>query len=395
MAHFIIKAGPDEGSLIPIAGEETSIGRSLSNHIVLNDAAASRSHALILKQGGQYFARDLGSTHGTCINGVRCTDEHPLKDQDLIKIGATVLLFLLSDAQAEIEAPAGSSDNTAPVQAVEGQTVILFEGQNIVFSLPVRPDACEGAPAGPQPPALTRIINATDSLLERKIFLDTLVQQIFEVFTPDRGALLFREKPDGPCLPFIMRPAHKEWRLPHKLLDYAAENRTAVLIDNSDNSTEGVAPRPETTGEPRIAPSALCAPLVYRNNVLGVLYLDSCTGDVVYQKEDLVLLCKIAAYAAASVQRILLIQRKVESERHAAAHEALRGTAKGLDEIVLKVRAIGGELDEALSAGDQDHLHEACQDLRNAAANLSEFVQALPEHGSTHPEPLPPKMSPG
>jgi pSer/pThr/pTyr-binding forkhead associated (FHA) protein len=374
MAHFIIKAGHDEGSLIPIVGDETSIGRSLSSQIVLSDGAASRSHALVLKRGDNYFLRDLGSTHGTCVNGVRLTEEHVLRNQDLVKIGATALLFLASDAQAEIEASASPVDNTSPVQTLESQTVLLVGGQTVVYSLLARPEICESAQAGPLPPALTRVISATDSLLDRKQFLDALMQQVFEVFTPDRGALLLREKADGPCLPFITRPAHKEWSAPPRLLDYVVEKRTAVLVDNAG---EGIAPPETAWGSPESAPSALCVPLAHRDAVLGVLYLDSCSGDVVYQKEDLALLCRVATYAAASLQKIQLLQGKIEFERHALAREVLGDSAKDLAETASKMGDSCDDLDAALRSRDLDRAGAIARDIRASAVHLSELARVL------------------
>lgn len=48
-----------------------SIGRQADNHLVLRDNRASRNHARIVAEAGEYFVEDLKSSHGVFVNGVR------------------------------------------------------------------------------------------------------------------------------------------------------------------------------------------------------------------------------------------------------------------------------------------------------------------------------------
>jgi adenylate cyclase len=71
-----------------------SIGRSLSNEVVLADTKVSRRHALIHTQGPAEFRLvDLGSSNGTYLNGRRVSQPTRLEDGDQITIGDFVLLF--------------------------------------------------------------------------------------------------------------------------------------------------------------------------------------------------------------------------------------------------------------------------------------------------------------
>ncbi len=64
--------------------------------IVVEDNAASRHHAAIAHQDGQFMLYDMDSTNGTFIDDERITKVQ-LKDGDVFRIGETRLLFRLPD----------------------------------------------------------------------------------------------------------------------------------------------------------------------------------------------------------------------------------------------------------------------------------------------------------
>ena len=51
--------------------EGTSIGRAADQDLVLKEAFASRRHATIIKQDGEFEVIDQNSSHGTFLNGKR------------------------------------------------------------------------------------------------------------------------------------------------------------------------------------------------------------------------------------------------------------------------------------------------------------------------------------
>ena len=73
--------------------DQTLIGRSGNNDIVLRHPSVSRIHAVILKQNGQYFIRDNKSMNGVIVNGVPMVRERLLKDKDVIEISGFQLIF--------------------------------------------------------------------------------------------------------------------------------------------------------------------------------------------------------------------------------------------------------------------------------------------------------------
>lgn len=66
------------------------IGRAHSEHIVLeDDLNVSRQNSVITcdNQTKTYYIEDVGSKHGTRVNGEKITEKKELKNGDIIEIG--------------------------------------------------------------------------------------------------------------------------------------------------------------------------------------------------------------------------------------------------------------------------------------------------------------------
>lgn len=58
-------------SRVPVHPIPFHIGRHADNHLVLRDNRASRNHARITLEAGEYYVEDLRSSHGVFVNGAR------------------------------------------------------------------------------------------------------------------------------------------------------------------------------------------------------------------------------------------------------------------------------------------------------------------------------------
>jgi adenylate cyclase len=77
-----------------------SIGRSLSNSVVLAAGKVSRRHAIIHNQNDEFWLVDLGSSNGTYLNGRRVAQPTQLQNRDQIVIGDFVVTFRHSKEQS-------------------------------------------------------------------------------------------------------------------------------------------------------------------------------------------------------------------------------------------------------------------------------------------------------
>ncbi len=91
---------------VPLRTARLTIGRALDNDLILEGTGVSRRHAQVEQRHGRYVLRDLGSRHGTQVNG-QPIQEVVLRDGDVLSLGGQRLVFHM--------APAPTSDApTAP-----------------------------------------------------------------------------------------------------------------------------------------------------------------------------------------------------------------------------------------------------------------------------------------
>ena len=78
-------------SRVPLEPLPFQIGRQGDNHLVLRDNRASRSHARIVVEGGEFFIEDLNSRHGVFVNAQKVT-RHKLTDSDRVDFGFQIVM---------------------------------------------------------------------------------------------------------------------------------------------------------------------------------------------------------------------------------------------------------------------------------------------------------------
>src|ERR1044071_341144 len=84
-----VVAGVDRGKSLELS-EEVTVGKDPSASLVLDDPTVSRMHFTIRPCADGWLLRDLGSTNGTDVNGVRVIEARVAPGQT-IAIGSTTL----------------------------------------------------------------------------------------------------------------------------------------------------------------------------------------------------------------------------------------------------------------------------------------------------------------
>ena len=96
VAKLVVSAGVagQIGQEIPLIQDVTTMGRTPSCQVVIDNDFASRRHAQIVRRDEVYWLRDLGSKNGTLLDNQLVSDEMPLGDGAEICIGEAKFRFV-------------------------------------------------------------------------------------------------------------------------------------------------------------------------------------------------------------------------------------------------------------------------------------------------------------
>jgi DNA-binding winged helix-turn-helix (wHTH) protein len=97
-ATFVLRLG---GALHRLHAGVNVLGRSRRDDNPFRSDTVSRRHARIVVDADSATLEDLGSKNGTFVNGVRIAAAVPLRDGDVVRLGAVELVFCsdLTDGQ--------------------------------------------------------------------------------------------------------------------------------------------------------------------------------------------------------------------------------------------------------------------------------------------------------
>ena len=99
---LIVIYGEEMGRRVRVTAEPLIIGRSPKCEIQVDQESVSRNHCRIRFEGGEFLVRDLGSTNGTYVNDDLVHEEGRLRHGDQLKVGRTILKFIVGD-DVEVE----------------------------------------------------------------------------------------------------------------------------------------------------------------------------------------------------------------------------------------------------------------------------------------------------
>jgi hypothetical protein len=118
--RLIVRRGPQPNQQFEITRDTITIGRDITNDVVINDPEISRHHSRLTRTPSGYTVEDLRSTNGTFVNRQRLTGPYQLANGDLIGLGETVTLAyeVLGFAGSDVASTmVGSGGGMAPQQA--------------------------------------------------------------------------------------------------------------------------------------------------------------------------------------------------------------------------------------------------------------------------------------
>ncbi len=300
--RVIVLDGPEAKKEVPV-GDVLSIGRQSENDLVLTDVAVSRKHARIMRRSGGLMIEDLGSAHGTSVNGERIKTRE-LKSGDLIGIGPITLRL----AGGELDSAAETTD-VLLVQSTKSHSQA---------SLPVARKSSTKDPSA-QAARLEALLQVGLSLHgEREIrkLLERIAGILIDTMDVDRCGIFLRGKLE-PELVFSRAGVEKADALPFSRTILARAMDAGEALVTADAGRDA-----RLTGASLAAGvvrSAMVAPLWGRERVLGAVVVENRGKAAVFDGEDLRLLVLLANLAGTAIENTHLIEEiRQETEERVA-----------------------------------------------------------------------------
>lgn len=308
---FLIVDQPEKGETrFPLELPRICLGRSESNDLCLSfDAAISRKHAEIVRRGNDFVLLDLGSRHGTLVNGVAVQGQQTLSPGDRIQVGHTVVTFVVEEDRRL------DTLSAAPGELESMHTVQMPLSEVLNTTLEHQPGASRPgtAAAAPQSRAFAILSQATEQLVAQRPLeevIEMVMDLVFRAVHPDRGTLMLLEG-DPPQL--RQRTARgrspadtSEISISRSIAGMAINEGHAVLV--SDAGLDSRFAGAESIVIQRIR-SAMCAPLWDNHGVIGLVYVDRTHHAAPYTKDDLLLLSLLANVCAVKIENCRLFVR--------------------------------------------------------------------------------------
>lgn len=332
MARLVAVKGYDTGKEWNLAGSEISIGRHNANAVILIDPKVSRRHLTIQEVGGETVLTNLSTSHGTYVNGIRVEESLQLDDNDQIKIGDTVLVFH-KDAPSPKAAAARAAGIIRDTSSREIEIGLDDAGDPQSFDLVLDPvnDSMPSMAVAPQDATKLKQIYERMVLIQEigkqlvtqldlRVLFSLILDKVFDLMRVDTGSVLLFNPELGRVFPVAVRDrrgqaSFETLNVSRGMVQFAVKHRAGVLSSDTQRDERF---QEQMSVIARGIRSAMCVPLVYGDEVLGVIYIDNVITDHAFTQDDLNLLTVLANQAAVAVRNAKLCEQIVAEETQRA-----------------------------------------------------------------------------
>ncbi len=277
-------------------------GRLASLEIVLDDSSVSRRHAEVRLGDEGWFVRDLESTNGTYVNGVRMgPGEHPLHQRDIVQFGKVALIVEGGESTIS-EGPASNQHIVAAAESTfeDGIRRLAFDRNHMPR-------------AGEQMFALLRAGHHFVHMQSEDQLLNAVLNDAVSVLEAQRGAIVLAEG-DGPepnlqlrALAVGQGEPPGRFHFSKKLAQRCYAGGVSLLYSTLNNESEGSATQSMSDGG---MASVLCVLLRTPRKRLGVLHLDRNLAQAPFNEDHLFLADALAAHVSAAIESAQLLKKQ-------------------------------------------------------------------------------------
>lgn len=305
--YIVVINGPEAGRKL-IINRELSIGRGSDNNLCIPDNSVSRHHTLIRHEDGKTVIHDLGAANGVVVNGQR-VDKFRLRSGDEVHLGKTVLRFEEVRSEVDVNGAAGG----VIVESDSSPTIITassFQDISNAFlnASEVIRDTDELINARSRLAAVYKSNQIISSERNLKKLLERIVDQVLSLIPAHNGAILLKDDRTGRLSTEYAKSTSEKSDIviSSTIVERSVENAEAIITSDASGDTRfGAA---ESIILQNIN-SAMCAPLMYLDEVLGAIYVDARGLINAFKKEDLELLVALSGPAAIAIKNVSYVNQ--------------------------------------------------------------------------------------
>ncbi len=318
MPAYFIKYSDETGPKThEFSSGELILGRAPDCQVVLKDFGISRQHAKLIADPGGVRIMDLGSKNGTKINGNLIT-QAPLREGDKFSLGSLEILFGKT-AEAKV------AFDDEPIEA-SGTIVRSVGDLSKLLAVESKPKPGQTASAVSEIARANQILKVLTRVAETLVAsrpVEEVLQQVmdivFESIPAERGFLMLagEEKDASTLTAKVTKYRHKsndrgKITISKTIAQRVLSDRVAIL------TSDALADARFNSGDSiRINQirSAMVAPLWNREEVIGIIHLDTSALTHAFTEGDLDLLSALANFAAVAIERSRLNEKIAMEEK--------------------------------------------------------------------------------
>lgn len=291
-----------------LEGQRVGLGRAASNELCFpDDSGLSRQHLYFEKSGDDWSLMDPGSKNGTLLNGDKVTAPKKLKNGDRIHAGHLTILF---------GAPARPFNETVVfVDTREDRTTISRHLNEVLTSAP---KAEKTSVSADRVGALIKVGQELVGHLTLEQLFPLILNLAIDAVQAERGTLLVIEND----LLVVKASSGGNFRISSGVRDRVLRDKASILVNDvmSDEAFRGM----QSLVQQQVR-MFMAVPLQTKDNVIGLIYVDSPTLVRDFTSEDLNLLTVMANVAAI----------RIEHARLAEVEQAEKILAKDLEQAAI------------------------------------------------------------
>ncbi len=299
------------------------VGRKKDNDLILPDKSISGYHFQILRTEKGYEVEDRNSSNGTYLNKYIINDRTPLKEGDRIQASKYRMIFRLkSDEKGEKAASLKDSDIIdRKLEDMNQRLKTLKEtsfGDTTVNTRTIsrlESSIQEAKVAYSRLKALYRSTTIIVSHMDLEKRLEEMLKITMRVMNCDRGYIMLYEGSPPRLRIKVSYQIDEDVPAGAPSMSIAREVARTGNIKKIDNILDLDELKSQKSVVSHNIISAICSPITFEKNVIGVMYVDNITRTYHYTQEDVTIFEILANQTAVIIEDGRLFERFKNEER--------------------------------------------------------------------------------